>query len=126
MARVEVHQAHAGIFHLRAADAVGGVVNVVRQTFIAARLEVRWVFGYWFVQLYFWLVLYRFWRILVYRIAVLADRIRFLVNIRLFLVGEAWRRCGQNICRRYGNCLRIAASALSPVGTASITSTFSG
>lgn len=44
MARFEIHQGDTGILHLRAADAVRGVVNVVRQTFITAWLEVSWPF----------------------------------------------------------------------------------
>ncbi|MNC26124.1 hypothetical protein D3C75_742450 [compost metagenome] len=44
VAGVEVHQADAGIFHLSGADPVGAVVDVVRQTLIAARFKVSRIF----------------------------------------------------------------------------------
>ena len=83
VARVEVHQANAGIFYLRAADPVRCVINLVRQTFIATWLEVSGVNNSWFVRLGIWLGLCQNWFSLVYRIAILGDRIRILVYIGL-------------------------------------------
>ena len=95
VARIEVHQRHTGIFHLGGADAVGGVVNLVRQTFIAAWLEISRIFNSWFPLLQFWRALFRFWLILVCRNAILAGCICFMVNARLFLIRQAWRGSGK-------------------------------
>ena len=64
VARFEIHQGDTGVFHHRAADAVRGVVNVVRHTLITARLEVCWPLrrgGFWLGNIHFWLDFWRFW-----------------------------------------------------------------
>ena len=85
VARVEVHQADAGIFHLRAADPVRRVVNVIWQIFIAARFEVRWVVRH------------------------AGDFLRrFGGYFRLRGVRLRRRGGSQNFSRVQGNCLRIS------------------
>jgi hypothetical protein len=112
MARVEVHQADAGIFHLCAADAVRCVVNLVRQPFIAARLEVFRPCLFWLALLRFWRTLLRFWYVMVCRITVLGDRIGILVCIIDSLAREVRRASGKNRSGRllYGSCFFTSSS----------------